>query len=122
MMVVPVLMTNCHVSLKSNIGPVTIHTRIKPAAIQKLPGFPAAAEVAFANRLKIPCERDKFFCFPFNRAMFFILRSLRRNSPLLRLQHKNQKVISSHFQNEQAYKDLPRPTLSPALSWRLQMA
>lgn len=49
MMVVPVLMTNCHVSLKLNNGPVMIQTRMMPTAMVNTGGLPVKREVAFAN-------------------------------------------------------------------------
>ena len=49
MMVVPVLMTNCHVSLKLNSGPVMIQTTMTPTAMVKTGGLPVKREVALAN-------------------------------------------------------------------------
>jgi hypothetical protein len=47
--VVPVLMTNCHVSLKPNIGPVTIHAAMTPTAGRT--SWPTAeCAAAFANQ------------------------------------------------------------------------
>ncbi len=50
-MVVPVLMTSCQVSLKSNSGPVTIQARITIAARAKVSGRPVIREVHFAKRV-----------------------------------------------------------------------
>src|SRR5688500_15491337 len=50
--VVPVLMTSCHVSLKPNIGPVTLHTTTVPSASEKAAGVPEMCEVHFAKRPK----------------------------------------------------------------------
>ena len=50
-MVVPVLMTNCQVSLNLNIGPVTAQTAMIPAARMKAIGFPVARAAALAKRL-----------------------------------------------------------------------
>ena len=49
MMVVPVLMTNCHVLLKLNSGPVMIQTTINPTAIVKTGGLPVKRDVALAK-------------------------------------------------------------------------
>jgi len=48
---VPVLMTNCHVSLNLNIGPVVPHTTIE-AAIMNAAGWPVARAVHLAKREK----------------------------------------------------------------------
>ena len=50
MIVVPVLMTNCHVSLKPKIGPVASHTRTMASAAKKAAGLPARIEAFRANR------------------------------------------------------------------------
>ena len=50
MIVVPVLMTNCQVSLKPNIGPVTIHTAITPTARVNTLRRPQKWAAAFAKR------------------------------------------------------------------------
>src|SRR6266567_1927878 len=49
-MVVPVLMANCQVSLKSKIGPVTIQTSTTPTASTNTLGRPQKCAAAFANR------------------------------------------------------------------------
>jgi len=48
-MVVPVLITNCHVSLKLNRGPVIIQATITPAAIENVIGRPVRWAVLFAR-------------------------------------------------------------------------
>lgn len=58
--VVPVLMTNCQVSLKSNSGPVNAQLVTTPTAIQKAPAVPNIREQAFATLLKIPVCLGKF--------------------------------------------------------------
>jgi hypothetical protein len=50
MIVVPVLITSCQVSLKPKIGPVTIQTRITPAASAKVFGRPQTRDTDFARR------------------------------------------------------------------------
>ena len=50
MIVVPVLMTNCHVSLKPKIGPVTTQTKMMPTAIANTRGRPQKCAAAFAKR------------------------------------------------------------------------
>ena len=51
-MVVPVLITSCHVSLNPKKGPETAHKISVPTAIANVTGCPAAREVHFANRVK----------------------------------------------------------------------
>ena len=56
---VPVLITNCHVSLKPKTGPVTAHTA---PARRKVAGGPEIREVATARRANQPpldCEVDE---------------------------------------------------------------
>ena len=48
----PVLMINCHVSLNSNIGPVTPQTTMIKAAAMNAAGWPVARAVHFAKREK----------------------------------------------------------------------
>src|ERR1044071_5150729 len=48
-MVVPVLMTSCHVSLKPKRGPVTAQTMMVPAAMAKARGGAAARAVHLAK-------------------------------------------------------------------------
>ena len=55
MIVVPVLITNCHVSLNPKIGPVTPHTTMIRKARKNVPGRPVARAVHLAKRVK--CER-----------------------------------------------------------------
>ena len=50
--VVPVLMTNCHVSLNLNIGPATPQTRMIKAAMMNAAGWPVARAVNLAKREK----------------------------------------------------------------------
>jgi hypothetical protein len=50
--VVPVLMTSCHVSLKLKNGPVIAQARIIPVASAKAAGLAATLDVQEANRLK----------------------------------------------------------------------
>ena len=52
MIVVPVLMTSCHVSLKPNSGPVTAQITITATAVINVKGLPVTDEVAFANLVK----------------------------------------------------------------------
>ena len=52
MMVVPVFITNCQVSLKANIGPVAAQTKMMSTARAKVAGCPAAREVHLAKRVK----------------------------------------------------------------------
>jgi len=49
MMVVPVLITSCHVSLKRKMGPVIIHTAITATASTKVRGRPQKCAADFAN-------------------------------------------------------------------------
>ena len=49
MIVVPVFITSCHVSLKAKIGPVTIHIPITATAKEKVLGFPQKCEADLAN-------------------------------------------------------------------------
>ncbi len=49
MMVVPVFITNCHVSLNLKIGPVMIHNNITATAKVNVLGRPQKCEVAFAK-------------------------------------------------------------------------
>jgi hypothetical protein len=50
--VVPVLMTNCQVSLNLNIGPVTPQTTTIEAAAMNAAGWPVARAVHLAKREK----------------------------------------------------------------------
>src|SRR5262252_4342206 len=50
--VVPVLMTNCHVSLKPKTGPVPAQTTITMTATRKATGRPVARAVHLAKRVK----------------------------------------------------------------------
>ena len=50
MIVVAVLITNCHVSLKLNNGPVISQTKIVPTASENTIGRPQNRELPFANR------------------------------------------------------------------------
>src|SRR3972149_393597 len=52
--VVPVLMTSCHVSLKWKIGPVAIQAMITRTAMPKVPGWPVARAIPLARRAKKP--------------------------------------------------------------------
>ena len=52
MIVVPVLITNCHVSLNLNIGPVTPQTTMIKAAVMNAAGWPVARAVHLAKREK----------------------------------------------------------------------
>src|SRR5215213_11093922 len=49
--VVPVLMTSCHVSVKPNIGPVAAHETTTPIATTNASGFPDARAVHFVRRV-----------------------------------------------------------------------
>ncbi len=60
-MVVPVLITNCQVSEKLNIGPVTAQTMITRNARIKARGFPVARVTRFENLLKNSDKDDFFF-------------------------------------------------------------
>ena len=51
-MVVPVLITSCHVSEKPKSGPLTAHTMTMPAAIMNVEARPAASEVLLASSPK----------------------------------------------------------------------
>jgi len=51
MMVVPVLITSCQVSLNRNNGPVMSQSRITPTARLNVAGLPVTRAVAFANRV-----------------------------------------------------------------------
>src|SRR4051812_35009060 len=53
-MVVPVLITNCQVSLYLKIGPVTAQITIVANARRKAMGFPVQSAVAFAKRENRP--------------------------------------------------------------------
>jgi len=53
-MVVPVLITNCHVSLKLNMGPVTAHISTVSKAKKNTSGLPVQYATAFANLEKNP--------------------------------------------------------------------
>jgi len=52
-MVVPVLITNCHVLEKLKIGPVIPHTRITRKAMIKAAGVPVAFVTMVENLLKV---------------------------------------------------------------------
>jgi hypothetical protein len=52
MMVVPVLITNCQVSLNRKKGPVTSQRRITAVARLKVEGLPVTRAVVFAKRVK----------------------------------------------------------------------
>ena len=56
MIVVPVLMTSCQVSLKLNSGPVTAHTTITPTAIANADGVPDMCEVHLAKWLNLEVD------------------------------------------------------------------
>src|ERR1041384_7240894 len=49
-MVVPVLITSCHVSLKWKIGPVVAHSTMMATATTNAVGWPAVRAVHFAKR------------------------------------------------------------------------
>lgn len=49
-MVVPVLTTSCHVSLKSNNGPVSAHAMTTKTASMKTVGRPVLKEIHLAKR------------------------------------------------------------------------
>ena len=51
MIVVPVFMTSCQVSLNPNIGPVTAQPRMISTAVAKVAGCPVAREVHLAKRV-----------------------------------------------------------------------
>ena len=53
--VVPVLITSCHVSEKRNIGPVIAHSRTSTQAAKKAHDVPTALAVSWANLRK--CSR-----------------------------------------------------------------
>ena len=58
MIVVPVLIANCQVSLNQNNGPLTPQTTMIVTAATKVAGQPAAEETHFANRVTMlppPC-------------------------------------------------------------------
>src|SRR5215468_3535579 len=68
--VVPVLMTNCHVSLKPKTGPVPAQTMITVTATRKATGRPVARAVHLAKRenqdldfvgriVVLPCLEDE---------------------------------------------------------------
>src|SRR6476660_1762768 len=66
-MVVPVLITSCHVSENPKSGPLTAHTRTMPAAVMNVDARPAASEVLLASSPKnfeIP-EDSLAFSVPF---------------------------------------------------------
>jgi hypothetical protein len=52
MIVVPMLMTSCQVSLNLNIGPVLDQTKMMSTAVTKVVGCPAAREVPLAKLVK----------------------------------------------------------------------
>src|SRR5262245_3171879 len=54
MIVVPVLMTSCQVSLKPNSGPVTPQTTTRRMATRNVPALPDSRAVALANLLNQP--------------------------------------------------------------------
>src|SRR5690349_16900508 len=59
MMVVPVLMISCQVSLKPKIGPLSAHAMMMSTAVQNVAGRPEARAVDFAkrvNRLRLVVE------------------------------------------------------------------
>jgi hypothetical protein len=51
-MVVPVLITSCHVSLKPNTGPVTLQTMITVTARKNVSGRPERVDIFRAKRVK----------------------------------------------------------------------
>lgn len=55
MIVVPVLMNNCQVLEKLNMGPVTNQTKMINSAPKKAAAVPAAVEILEAIRLNISC-------------------------------------------------------------------
>ena len=60
-MVVPVLITSCHVSENPKSGPLISHTMTMPAAVMTVEARPAASEVLLASspkNLEIP---ERFF-------------------------------------------------------------
>jgi hypothetical protein len=50
--VVPVLMTSCHVSLNWKMGPVIAHVATTSTASTNVPGRPTRRDVAFESRVK----------------------------------------------------------------------
>lgn len=64
-MVVPVLITSCHVSEKPKSGPLTAHTMTMPAAIMNVEARPAASEVLLARSPKNfeTADGSLAFCF-----------------------------------------------------------
>lgn len=61
--VVPVLMTSCHVSEKPNSGPEITHTKTTETAATNAYGLPVARDVQRANRVKSP------ECFPLSSTL-----------------------------------------------------
>ena len=54
--VVPVLITSCHVELKWNSGPVAAHTTTTSNATANADGCPAASAMRCAKRSKRVCS------------------------------------------------------------------
>ena len=65
MIVVPVLMTNCQVSLKPNIGPVIIHAAMMQTASTNTLGRPQKCAATLANReyQAVLCILDLSLCY-----------------------------------------------------------
>ena len=64
MIVVPVLMTSCHVSLKPNIGPVSIQIAMTATASTKVLGRPQKCDADLAN---LEYQLVMFITVPFRR-------------------------------------------------------
>ena len=64
MMVVPVLITSCQVSLNPKIGPVAAQTATIPRQAMKVHGLPAILAVRVAKRMKIFSMATKLRRFP----------------------------------------------------------
>ena len=63
MIVVPVFITNCQVSLNPKTGPVIPQTTIVRNARTNVTGLPVTLAVAFENRVKNDCFAVGIFCF-----------------------------------------------------------
>ena len=90
-MVVPVFITNCHVSLNPNNGPVITHTRITTTANIKVAGLPLTRDVHLARRV----NRD----LDFGGFIFWFLKVVKLNT---RAESYSAARIPRYFRNQSA--------------------
>jgi hypothetical protein len=93
--VVPVFITNCHVSLNLNIGPVITQARITRTAMIKVTGLPLTLAVHFAKRVNHDLD--------FGGLIFLVpVRSRNTNDGSLKAENYSVARIPRYFRNQSA--------------------